>query len=192
VRRPVGVEVVGRPVQRARAGIGADADDPDFVVRREAQLLIDYAGSPIVAAGADASGGPQAGSRAPDAVGLIRDAVSAPFRLYSLLDRRAHATLLYAGEPLAGDALAALQAAAQSLRDAAHGHMQIYLIAAADVPVAQTLLPLIRDTRRDFAQRYAAAGLSAFVVRPDGYLGMVMRGRITTSDLLGHLKATFR
>ncbi len=65
-RRPVGEEVVGRTVRSARDGIGADSSDVGFVVRREGQLLIDYAGSPIVA--------PGAGGRAPDATGLTRDA----------------------------------------------------------------------------------------------------------------------
>ena len=50
-RRPVGEEVVGRTVRSAREGIGADSTDPDYVIRREAQLLIDYADSPIVADG---------------------------------------------------------------------------------------------------------------------------------------------
>src|SRR5437763_2676947 len=47
-RRPVGEEVVGRTVRSAREGIGADSTDADYVIRREAQLLINYAGSPIV------------------------------------------------------------------------------------------------------------------------------------------------
>ena len=81
-RRPVGEEVVGRTVRNARAGIGADSADPDYVIRREAQLLIDYAGSPIVAAGA--------GGRAPDAGGLTRAAVTDPFRLFSLFGRGQH------------------------------------------------------------------------------------------------------
>ena len=58
-RRPVGEEVVGRTVRSAREGIGADSTDADYVIRREAQLLIDYTGSPIVtgAAGPATSGG---------------------------------------------------------------------------------------------------------------------------------------
>jgi len=32
--------VVGRTVRNARAGIGADPTDLDFVVRRESQLLL--------------------------------------------------------------------------------------------------------------------------------------------------------
>jgi pentachlorophenol monooxygenase len=39
-RRPVGEEVVGRTVQSARAGLGADAHPPGLVVRRGAQLRV--------------------------------------------------------------------------------------------------------------------------------------------------------
>ena len=66
-RRPVGEEVVGRTVRSAREGIGADSTDPDFVIRREAQLLIDYADSPIV--GPPPTGYGRGRARAPDARG---------------------------------------------------------------------------------------------------------------------------
>ncbi len=69
---------MGRTVRSAREGIGADSDDPSFVARREAQLLIDYAGSPIIAGPEDAT--PFPGTRAPDARGLTRTAVTAPIR----------------------------------------------------------------------------------------------------------------
>lgn len=190
-RRPIGEEMVGRTVQSARVGIDADSNDPDFIVRREAQLLISYAGSPIACTTSDASGGPQAGSRAPDASDLTRDAVTAPMRLYSLLGRREHAALLHAGEALDADSAAALEATAQTLREAAVGRIEVCLVAAAGVDVAATRLPLLRDTKGEFARAYAATGVSAFVVRPDGYLGMAMRGALVTQDLLAHLKATF-
>jgi pentachlorophenol monooxygenase len=190
-RRPIGEDVVGRTVQSARAGIGADSNDPGFIVRREAQLLISYAGSPIVATTRDDSGGPQPGSRAPDASGLARDAVTALSRLYSLLGRREHTALLHAGEALDANAVAALEVTAQALRESALGRIEVYLVAPAGEDVAATLLPLIRDTQGEFARGYAATGFSAFVVRPDGYLGMAMRGRLVTQDLQAHLKATF-
>ena len=50
--------MVDRTVHSAREGIGSDSTDPSFVIRREAQLLISYADSPIV--------GPDGGGRAPD------------------------------------------------------------------------------------------------------------------------------
>ena len=62
--------------------------DGDYIVRREAQLLINYAGSPIVS--------PGAGGRAPDATGLTRDAGTGSLRLFSLLGP-GHSLLLYAG-----------------------------------------------------------------------------------------------
>ncbi len=71
-RRPVGEEVVERTVRSAREGIGAGENDPDVIIRRQAQLLIDYRDSPIVTSSIDASPGPRAGSRAPDAAGLMR------------------------------------------------------------------------------------------------------------------------
>ena len=88
-RRPVGEEVVGRTVRSAREGIGADSTDVDYVIRREAQLLINYADSPIVAA--------HAGGRAPDATGLTRDAVTGPLRLFTLFGT-GHTLLLFADD----------------------------------------------------------------------------------------------
>jgi pentachlorophenol monooxygenase len=68
-RRPVGEEVVGRTVRSAKEGIGADSTDPDFIIRREAQLLIDYAGSPIVADSSPASTSERARAGAPPTPG---------------------------------------------------------------------------------------------------------------------------
>ena len=183
-RRPVGEEVVGRTVQSARAGIGADADDPSYVMRREAQLLISYAGSPIVADGA--------GQRAPDATGLRRDSVTEAFRLFSLLNRRDHTVLLYAGSGITD--VAALETAAESARGAAHGRAEVYVVAAPDAKVSDTVVPLVLDTDGAFAQAYDAAEVSAFVVRPDGYLGFAARSAdpaALADSLAGHLRLTF-
>lgn len=183
-RRPVGEEVVGRTVRHARSGIGSDATDPSYVMRREAQLLISYAGSPVVADGA--------GERAPDATGLRRDSVTDPFRLFSLLNRRDHTVLLYAG---AGTAeVAALEAAADAAAAAAHGRAQVYVVADPDADVAETVLPLVRDTGGEFARAYVAKDISAYVIRPDGYLGLAARAIAAnelTDTLVQHLGATF-
>jgi hypothetical protein len=120
--------MVGRTVRSAREGIGSDSTDPSFVIRREAQLLISYADSPIV--------GPDGGGRAPDARGLTRQAVSDPMRLYTLLGRD-HTTLLYAG----ADDVAGLEAAADAVVQAAHGQMDVYLVAAPEADVAGTCCP---------------------------------------------------
>ncbi|HVQ48884.1 MAG TPA: FAD-dependent monooxygenase [Mycobacterium sp.] len=179
-RRPVGEEVVGRTVRSAREGIGADSTDVDYVMRREAQLLIEYTGSPIVAGAA--------GGRAPDATGLTRDAVTGPLRLFSLLGGREHTTLLYA--PDGPVDVATYERAAEAAVIAANGRMEVYLIASPGADVAATLLPLIRDTAGDFAKAYAPAGPSAYVVRPDGYLGLAAAG-VDPAQLVAHLGATF-
>lgn len=183
-RRPVGEEVVGRTVASARAGIGADSSDPSYIMRREAQLLISYAGSPIVADGA--------GQRAPDATGLRRDSVTEAFRLFTLLNRRDHTVLLYAGPGVAD--VTALETAAEAVRSAAHGRVEVYVVAAPDAQVSDTVVPLVVDTDGEFARAYAAEDLSAFVVRPDGYLGLAISGADPASladALVEHLGATF-
>ena len=179
-RRPVGEEVVGRTVRSARAGIGADSSDPDYVIRREAQLLISYADSPIVGTGA--------GGRAPDARGLIRSAVTDPIRLFSLFGRE-HTLLLYAGDGTRADAVAGLEATAEAARQAAHGALDVYLIAAPGAGVDSTVLPVVRDAAGEFARNYAAAS-SVSVVRPDGYLSYTAAGN-RNETLVQHLGLTF-
>jgi 2-polyprenyl-6-methoxyphenol hydroxylase-like FAD-dependent oxidoreductase len=181
-RRPVGEEVVGRTVRSAREGIGADSTHPDFVIRREAQLLIRYDDSPIVAHGA--------GGRAPDAIGLTREAVTGPMRLFSLLGRE-HTLLLHAGDDATADDAVSFERLAEAAVAAAHGHIDVYLIAAPDADVATTVLPLIRDSARDFARMYSAGESAVYVVRPDGYLSFTASG-IDADELIAHLSSTFR
>ncbi|MFS0896175.1 FAD-dependent monooxygenase [Mycolicibacterium litorale] len=186
-RRPVGEEVVGRTVRSARHGIGADTDDPDHVMRREGQLLITYADSPIVSSAGPVPE-PAPGARAPDANGLSRAAVSGPLRLFSLLGRH-HTAVFYAdGDATAAD-VARFEAAAAAATDIAHGMLDVYLVAAPSADVDTTVLPLLRDTDGDFARSYSTAGTSVFVIRPDGYLGFTAH-RLDTEALEGFLHNT--
>ena len=178
-RRPVGEEVVGRTVRNAREGIGADSNDPSYVMRREAQLLIDYAASPIVSDGA--------GARAPDARGLTREVVADPIRLFTLFGAREHTLLLYTD----GGEVDMFDAAAATSVEAAHGRLDVYLVVAAGADVGATVLPVIRDTDGDFARQYGATGLSAFLVRPDGYLAHTQRGSLHPEAVIDALGRTF-
>ncbi|AKS33317.1 FAD-dependent monooxygenase [Mycolicibacterium goodii] len=193
-RRPVGEEVVGRTVRSAREGIGADSTDPSYVMRREAQLLIDYAGSPIVDSSAAASGpgDPHAGMRAPDARGLTRAVVTAPLRLFTLMDGVRHTVLCYAGPECGPEVVEDLEATAQAVVSAAHGNADVYLVAHPDAKVNATVLPVIEDTNGDFARAYSANALSLFIIRPDGYLGYLTRGSIDPARVDEFLKRTFR
>ncbi|WP_419150865.1 hypothetical protein [Nocardia vinacea] len=74
---------------------------------------------------------------------------------------------------------------------AAHGHLDAYLIAAPQADVAETILPLIRDTAGKFAHSYRAGHRSVFFVRPDGYLGFA-RPTASSADVTDYLKTTFR
>jgi pentachlorophenol monooxygenase len=152
------------------------------VIRREAQLLIRYDGSPIVAHGA--------GGRAPDATGLTRDVVTGPVRLFSLLGRRDHTLLMYAGNAATAADVAPFERVAEAAVAASHGHLDVYLIAAPDADVASTVLPIIRDAAGDFARMYAAHEPASYVVRPDGYLSLT-QGRIDADELVTHLSSTF-
>ncbi|MBI3690013.1 MAG: FAD-dependent monooxygenase, partial [Mycolicibacterium aromaticivorans] len=189
-RRPVGDEVVGRTVRHARQGIGTGETDLDHVVRREAQLLIDYADSPIV--GAPDGTGVQPGGRAPDATGLTRPAVTDPVRLFTLLDRRRHTALIYAGAGSTATDVPSFEELAAAAVEAAHGQLDVYLVAAPGADVADTVLPLIRDSAGEFAARYQPGRCAAFVIRPDGYLCFTARDTTPGAGLARTLKLTFR
>ncbi|BBY15842.1 FAD-dependent monooxygenase [Mycolicibacterium litorale] len=187
-RRPVGEEVVGRTVRSARHGIGAGSDDPDHVMRREAQLLIAYADSPIVSSAGPVPE-PLPGGRAPDANGLHRAAVTGPLRLFTLLGRN-HTALFYADGDATAAEVARFEAAAATAVGIARGALEVYLIAAPTADVDGTVLPLLRDTDGDFARSYSTAGTSVFVIRPDGYLGFTAH-RLDIAALEGFLHGTF-
>ncbi|MCV7432494.1 FAD-dependent monooxygenase [Mycolicibacterium bacteremicum] len=177
-RRPIGEEVVGRTVRSAREGIGADSTDPDFIIRREAQLLVSYADSPIVA--------PGAGGRAPDARGLTRSAETEPVRLFTLLAGTRHTLVLYADTATGFEEL---EAAVDGAVAAARGMLDVYVIAHPEADVEATMLPLLRDGAGEFAKAYGVEGAGAFVVRPDGHLGYA--GPIDGAALVEFLKWTF-
>jgi pentachlorophenol monooxygenase len=114
--------------------------------------------------------------------------VTGPVRLFSLLGRREHTTLLYA--PDGPVDVATFERAAGAAISAAHGRMDVYLIAAPGADVATTELPVVHDSGGEFARAYAPTGPSAYVVRPDGYLGLVSAG-VDPAELVTHLGATF-
>ncbi|ORM32517.1 FAD-dependent monooxygenase [Williamsia sp. 1135] len=189
-RRPVGEEVVGRTVRSAREGIGAGENDPAYVMRREAQLLIEYADSPLIEKSSDEAI-LRPGVRAPDAKGLTRDMVTDPIRLFSLLDRLRHTVVIHLDGATTTDDLLEIERVVETAQSAAHGELDIYLVASPGAEVAPTVLPVIRDTAGTFVEAYGAQDRSLFVIRPDGYLGY-SAGAVSSDDLVVHLKKTFR
>ncbi|MEV4205693.1 FAD-dependent monooxygenase [Nocardia salmonicida] len=189
-RRPVGEEVVGRTVRHARDGIGADESDPERVLLREAQLLIDYRDSPLVTESPTGTRSPLAGSRAPDATGLTRDGVTSPFRLFPVLAGPGHTLLRYVDNTCDTATLTEMERHAGLLRKLTDDHLDIYLVASPGATIAPTILPVIRDSDGDFARRYHCADGAAYVVRPDGYLGYAA-SPATPDDLIRHFESTF-
>ncbi|MER8185274.1 FAD-dependent monooxygenase [Kitasatospora sp. NPDC094015] len=186
-RHPVGEEVVGRTVRHAREGMDSDDDDPGTVLRREAQLLLGYPGSPIVGPAEPGPAGPAPGDRAPDCTGLARDIVAYPLRLFDLLRGPNHTLLLYANQTTPPEELHTCAAVA---RDAAHGRLDAYVVLTPDADPRGLLLPAVHDTAGAFREAYGARQGEAFVIRPDGYLGH----RVPSADpaaLAAHLRRTF-
>jgi hypothetical protein len=166
----------------------ADALTPG---RRAAQLQINYARSPL--SSQCAPGSPAAGWRAPD-VALQHAAGGAPVRVYDLL-RGTHHTLLAFGEP--GDAVLAEAAALQARLGAlvrlvtvgggggigkpvngASGHATEPSAGkgAADGKPGGGRAPAAAlactDDSGEAHARYGVTGPCAFLIRPDGYIGV--------------------
>ncbi|MGW2619630.1 FAD-dependent monooxygenase [Streptomyces sp. NPDC001500] len=197
-RRPVGAEVVGRTVRHAAEGVQADPADPATLMLREAQLLVGYRGSPLVGQpgddppGVDPSG-PQAGDRAPDCAGLATEIARYPLRLYDLLRGRGHVLLLYDGDDDGdgGEDTRAFDELAAIATTLSHGRVETCVLLSGRASRGTTLLPVYRDARGEFAHAYGVRRRSAFLVRPDGYLG----ARLAPPDgrrLAGHLAQLFR
>lgn len=178
-RRPVGEEVVGMTVRNAREGIGAGESSFETAMRRQAQLLISYPEGPLVSAVDEASNAVQPGERAPDARGLRRDIVAFPVRLFELFSGVRHTLLLWSD----GSVAEFEELAAQAVQSA-HGLLDVYLVVAEHV---DSTLPVVVDSDGELRKAYGIDGPSAFVVRPDGYLGY----RHSPDGVLAYLKGTF-
>lgn len=188
-RHPVGEEVVGRTVRHARGGFEAGADDPSTVILREAQLLVGYPDSPLV--GEDVEGqqlaeGPRPGQRAPDCRGLERRSVAFPVRLFELLGGGEHTLLAYAEDD---EQAAGLDKMATEATERAAGHLRTYVVLTPGVDATGVMLPTVQDASGEFFASYNARGGCGYVIRPDGYVGY-RAGKITTSNLLAHLRKT--
>ncbi|MFF4248766.1 FAD-dependent monooxygenase [Streptomyces sp. NPDC001822] len=169
-RRPVGEEVVARTLRHARGGVGSDTEDRATLLLREAQLLLGYRGGPITGPGGAAPGGPAPGDRAPDCGGLVHPVGAFPVRLFTLLRERDHTLLLYADRE---EQAAVFDGAAAAARSAAHGRLNVCAVLGPGVVrLPAPGVPAVRDGHGEFRRMYGARGGEAFLVRPDGYLGM--------------------
>jgi 2-polyprenyl-6-methoxyphenol hydroxylase-like FAD-dependent oxidoreductase len=187
-RHPVGEEVVQRTVRHAGSGVQADPDDPATVIRREAQLLVGYRGSPIVGPDRQWPEGPAPGDRAPDCDGLRHDLTAFPSRLFDLLRGPDHTLLLYADDEAQ---LAPYDEVVASARRGAQGQLSAWVVAAPHLRTDGLSLPVVHDGLDAFRKMYGARGGEGFLLRPDGYLGL-RESPVSAPGLRAHLALTFR
>lgn len=190
-RHPVGEEVVGRTVRAARSGIDAGETSMETAMLRQAQLLVGYPDSPLVAEdvaeGALASG-PPPGARAPDATDLRQDAVAYPIRWHQLLRHSEHTLLLWAEDETAWSAA---QLLADEVSQRTKGRVRCYVVVAESAALPDLSGSTVRDSAGHLAAAYgfgAATGTApaAYLIRPDGYIGY-RTSALDLEDLFGAL-----
>jgi 2-polyprenyl-6-methoxyphenol hydroxylase-like FAD-dependent oxidoreductase len=189
-RHPVGEEVVGRTVRAAREGLVA-GDDFETAMLRQAQLLVNYVGSPIVAA--DAGGvqaGPAPGERAPDATGLRRSARTGPVRFHESLRHTGHTLLLWATAPSAWQIAADL---VQSLTQRFAGDLRAIVAVPQALEERAVFGTTFVDGEANLAAAYGFGAADevpeACLIRPDGYVSY-RSGAVDAGRLLDHLATT--
>ena len=186
-RLPIGEEVVGRTVRSAQEGIGAGEPDPVQVVLREAQLLVGYPDSPIVAD--DGGAGPEPGMRAPDATGLEQDTVLGPIRWHEFLRHPDHTLLLWAADD---EAWAAGLSAVAEVDRRGGGLVRPVIAVPADAAIQDVSGTTVRDADGNLAAAYGfgeASGPAAFLIRPDGYVSY-RTAALDLDRLFDHLTLT--
>jgi 2-polyprenyl-6-methoxyphenol hydroxylase-like FAD-dependent oxidoreductase len=194
-RQPVGQAVVSRTRERSLNIADRSQHDPE-ALRDDSQLYVNYRGSNWVAEqlsrpGALA-GGPQPGDRAPDVPGLRREGLEFPLRLFDLFRGTHHTLLLYGANPAAAPVPGAPGDPLEGLRQRCGDHLKAYGIAAPEFPGhGDDAYPTLVDSGRHFQRVYAAAGATAYLVRPDGYVAF--RTDALQRDALGpYLDGIFR
>jgi len=137
----------------------------------EAELDIDYAGSPIVLGDPHPSLGP--GARLPDTV-AVRLATGAAGTLHELAHRAGHTALLIGGPGADDDALATLAGTLRARADAWPVEETFALTTRAGAPRREQGADGRAWARLapEAAQRLGVAGIALLVVRPDGHVGL--------------------
>jgi 2-polyprenyl-6-methoxyphenol hydroxylase-like FAD-dependent oxidoreductase len=186
-RQPVGQAVVSRTRERSLHFADRSQHDPQ-VLRDDSQLCVNYRGCGWVAEALsrpDAlADGPRPGDRAPDVGGLAREGLTFPLRLFDLL-RGTHHTLLVYGTGNAGDV-------AVPLVRRCGGRLRAYRIVAPEAAGSRVdACPTLVDCGRHFQRVYAATGSTAYLIRPDGYVGF-RTDAVTPQALDTYLSCSFR
>jgi 2-polyprenyl-6-methoxyphenol hydroxylase-like FAD-dependent oxidoreductase len=193
-RRPIGEQIVSRTAARMDKVIGGKPDTME-PVRDDSQLFLNYRGSDWVANDDElakrVSAGPLAGDRAPDAIGLRRPFVRYDARLFDLTRGTHHTLFFYTNHSNPAADCAEFASVVEALRKQYAGLIQAYALVHPDFDLpAIEGLSILADSQNEFARLYGATRKSAFLIRPDGYVGY--RGEpLEAERLAAHLKMVF-
>jgi 2-polyprenyl-6-methoxyphenol hydroxylase-like FAD-dependent oxidoreductase len=175
-RRPVGADVVSRTRSASEQYGRKEASQDERLA--DTQILINYRESALsvndpVNPPSDAP--VQAGDRAPDCDGLRRENIRAPFRLFDILRGPEFVLLIYIGQP------DLLEGMAERLKHSNTPAVRLVAICATgtklfDIPGVSTYI----DSEGEFADVYKPNPETAYLVRPDGYVGY--HGRPMTEE----------
>jgi 2-polyprenyl-6-methoxyphenol hydroxylase-like FAD-dependent oxidoreductase len=114
----------------------------------------------------------QAGDRAPDCDGFHREHVRAPFRLLDVMRGTHHVLLVYLGQSITPEQATQLEHPGQTLKSGSGPTCRISAIAAPNATLPALIgVPVITDTAREFASTYKTTPGTAYLIRPDGYIG---------------------
>jgi 2-polyprenyl-6-methoxyphenol hydroxylase-like FAD-dependent oxidoreductase len=166
-RRPVAMDVIERTTQ-ASVNLGSEDTKTDQRLE-DTQVLVAYTNGPL-------SIGPDgddvvAGDRCPDAQGLRRSGFGFPLRLFDVLKGTNFVLLITAQ---AGD-IGSIERLGENLRERFGGVVRVVAILPAGTSVADPFgITIIRDEAGDFAATLGGQEAEAWLVRPDGYVGLYM------------------
>ena len=187
-RRPVGADVVART--RAASDQLGRKNAPQQDRLADTQLLIHYRHSTLSKNDSTKSLEDlpiQAGDRAPDCDGFRRDHVRAPFRLLDITRGTDHVLLVYVGQSITPDQAAQLEHLAQTLKIVPGPNCRLTAIAAPDSALPTLIgVPVVTDTGRQFAATYRPTPATAYLIRPDGYIGYHARP-VTQRGIIDYL-----
>jgi FAD binding domain len=190
-RHPVGADVVARTrsasEQFGRKGAERDdrlADTQILVNYRESELSQNKSGEPLEETAI------RAGERAPDCLGLRRENIQAPFRLFDILRGPEFVLLVYVGRAVDSGDIDLLERIAQALKRTGCAVVRVVAIFAADARVSELVaVAKYVDSEGTFAEAYKPAHRTAYLIRPDGYVGY-QESPLTQASLLAYLTET--
>jgi hypothetical protein len=168
-RHAVGLDVVENT---SRALHDVLAQRVQLPAMRESQLLISYRDSPIVKdeRASATTAMLAAGDRAPNVGQLLRPFVGQRFRLHERLGRGRQVLLGYVDDdPTTADTLAAMLRLLRTTFGEWAGGCAI--APPGRRPPEREDLPVLTDAAGEFASAFAARPGTAWLIRPDGYIG---------------------